>query len=118
MTTSEIANKLVLLLREAKFEEVYDTLFDAEKVRHVEPQSEHFADITGVNAIKEKDTIMGENIQEVNSLEVGTATVSKDHIALPYKMTFTMKDGNAVALDEIIVYEVQDGKIVLEQFFY
>ena len=71
-----------------------------------------------MKAIKEKDAVMGENIQEVQSLEVGDAIVSKDHIALPYKMSFTMKDGNAVTLDEIIVYQVQDGKIVLEQFFY
>ena len=35
MSTSEIANRLVSLLREGKFEQVYDTLFDAEKVRHV-----------------------------------------------------------------------------------
>ena len=29
-----------------------------------------------------------------------------------------MKDGSNLALNEIILYEVQDGKIISEQFFY
>ena len=118
MNTEQIAEKLTSLLREGKFEEVYDTLFDQEKIKHIEPQSPYFADLTGVKAIKEKDETMQGNIAEFHSMEVGDAITSKDFIALPYKASFTMKDGNKVELDEIIVYQVENGKIILEQFFY
>jgi hypothetical protein len=30
----------------------------------------------------------------------------------------TMKDGGRTSMDEIAVYEVKDGKIVKEQFFF
>ncbi|MDC7998388.1 SnoaL-like domain-containing protein [Gilvibacter sediminis] len=118
MTNQEIANRLGALLREGKFEEIYDTLFDQEKVKHIEPQSTYFSNLTGVKAIKEKDEVMKGNIAEFHSIKVGEAITSKDFIALPYKASFTMKDGNKVALDEIIIYQVENGKIILEQFFY
>ena len=117
MTNQEVANKLVSLLREGKFNDVYVELFhpDAE---HIEPQSEHFAHVKGVEAIKAKDAVMQENIAGVEGMEVGDAIVAKDYIALPYKMTVELKDGDKWPLDEIIVYKVEDGKIVSEQFFY
>lgn len=118
MTTQAVADQLVNLLREGKFEAIYDQLFDKEKVRHIEPQSPYFPDLTGVKAIKEKDAQMGANIESVQSMEVGDAIVSKDHIALTYRISLALKDGSTMSLDEIIVYKVENGKIVLEQFFY
>ena len=118
MNTQEIAHQLVGHLRAGEFEQIYDQLFDRESVRHLEPQSEHFADLTGVQAIKEKDAMMSANIEAVESLEVGDAIVSQDHIAVPYKISLKMKGDQTFSLDEIIVYAVKDGKIVLEQFFY
>jgi hypothetical protein len=118
MKTQEIATAVVALLREGKFEEVYDHFFDHKNVRHIEPQSPFFPDLTGVIAIKEKDVQMQANISSVESMEVGEPIVSKDHFALHYKIAFTLRDGSNITLDEIIVYQVKDGKIILEQFFY
>jgi hypothetical protein len=33
-------------------------------------------------------------------------------------MDVTYKDGNREKMDEVVVYEVKEGKIVKEQFFY
>lgn len=118
MTTQQIADRLVTLLRQAKFDEVYTELFHPSEVRHLEPQSPHFPDLTGVPAIREKDALMSANIAAMDELEVGDAVVAKDFFAVPYKVALTMQDGSTFALDEIIVYQVRDGKIVLEQFFY
>ncbi len=117
MTNQEVGSRLVSLLRNGKFNEVYDELFhpDAE---HIEPQSEHFAHVKGVAAIKAKDAAMQENIAGVQGMEVGDAIIAKDYIAIPYKMTVELKDGNQWPLDEVIVYKVQNGKILSEQFFY
>ncbi|EAQ42432.1 SnoaL-like domain-containing protein [Polaribacter sp. MED152] len=118
MTTEQITERLTSLLKEGKFEDIYDTLFDQENVKHIEPQSPYFPDITGVKAIKEKDSVMAGNISEVHTMEIGKAITSKDFIALPYRMSFTMKDRKKAELDELIVYQVKNGKIILEQFFY
>ena len=117
-TTQQIANGLTRLLREGKFQEVYENYFEPDTVRHIEPQSPHFPELIGVKAIKEKDAVMGGSIESVQSLTVGDPITSASHIAVAYQIVFTLKNGNAGALDEIIIYQVENGKIVLEQFFY
>lgn len=117
MTNQEVANRLVSLLREGKFETVYDELFHQD-AHHIEPQSEYFSDVKGIAAIKAKDAAMQENITGVEGMEVGNAIIAKEYIAIPYKMTVTLKDGNKWPLDEIIVYKIENSKIVSEQFFY
>ncbi|SHI60296.1 SnoaL-like domain-containing protein [Aquimarina spongiae] len=118
MTTEAIAKELKTLLEEGKFEDIYNTLFHQEKVKHIEPQSLHFPELVGVKAIKEKDTVMTGNIEEVTSLEIGDYVTSKNFIAIPYKISLTLKNGDERALDELIIYQVEEGKIILEQFFY
>lgn len=117
MTNKEIANRLVSLLREGQFNTVYDELFHKD-AKHIEPQSEHFAHLSGVEAIKAKDAAMLEHVAEVTGMEVGDAIVASKHVAIPYKITANLKDGSQMKLDEIIVYEVNNGQIVSEQFFY
>lgn len=117
MTNKQVATRLVALLREGKFFDVYDELFH-EDAHHIEPQSEHFSDVKGVTAIKAKDAAMGEHIAGIEGMEVGDAIVASNHIAIPYKLSAKLKDGNSMSLDEIIIYEVNEGKIVSEQFFY
>lgn len=117
MNNQEIANNLVSLLRQGKFNEVYDELFHPD-AHHIEPQSEYFSDVKGVEAIKAKDKAMGEHIANVENMEVGEAIIAAKHIAIPYKIKAELKDGNKMELDEIIVYEIDNGKIISEQFFY
>ncbi|WP_430966994.1 SnoaL-like domain-containing protein [Spongiimicrobium sp. 2-473A-2-J] len=117
MTNQEVANRLVVLLREGKFNDVYDELFHPD-AHHIEPQSHYFADVKGVEAIKAKDAAMGEHLAGVEFMDIGNAVVASKHIAIPYKLTANLKDGKQMMLDEIIVYEVADGKILSEQFFY
>ena len=117
-TTQTIADQLVGYLRAGDFNAVYDNLFHPTKVRHIEPQSPYFAEVTGVEAIKAKDATMMENIAEFKSMRVGDPAVAKDYFTIPYYAAFTLKDGTEVELDEIILYQVEDGKITLEQFFY
>ena len=118
MTTQQIADKVTSLLRQGQFDAVYEDYFDTENVRHLEPQSPFFPDLKGVKALREKDAQMQANIASIDGMEVGHPIIAKSHFALPYKMAITLKDGNKMEMDEIIVYEVKNGKIILEQFFY
>jgi len=44
--------------------------------------------------------------------------VAGNHFAVLMGMDVTMKGAGRMKMDEIAVYEVKDGKIVKEQFFY
>lgn len=118
MTTRQIADRLVSLLREGNFNAVYDELFHPTEVVHDEPQSPHFAHVVGVEAIKAKDEQMQAGIDEFLGMSVGEPAVGRDYFAIPYQMKLKLRDGNLLDLDEIIVYQVRDGKIILEKFFY
>ena len=118
MTTQQVADRLVELLRQGQFDTIYTELFHPTDIVHDEPQSEHFPHLVGVAAIREKDQAMQSNIAQFNGLTVGDAIVAGNHLALPYRAQFTLNDGTEVDLNELIVYRVRDGKIVLEKFFY
>ena len=118
MSTQQVATRLVELLRAGEFNTVYDELFHPTEVVHDEPQSPYFAHVVGVADIKSKDAQMQAGIASFEGMHVGEPAVARDYFAIPYQMKFTLQDGTAVDLDEIIVYHVRDGKIVLEKFFY
>ena len=118
MTTQAVADRLVSLLRAGDFSGVYDQLFHPTEVVHDEPQSPYFPHVVGVEAIKAKDEQMQAGVAEFLGMNVGEPAVARDYFAIPYRMKLRLKDGNVLDLDEIIVYHVQDGKIVLEKFFY
>ena len=44
--------------------------------------------------------------------------VGGNHISLAMGMDVSMKGMGRMKMDEVVVYEVKDGKIVKEQFFY
>lgn len=119
MTTQEIADQLVSKLKAGDFMGAYD-LFDQEKAKHYEPKSPvvSFRNLTGIQAIKEKDQAMASGIAKVSLPEIDQVTVKSNVIALNYKMALELKDGNALNLDEVIVYEVENGKIISENIFY
>ncbi|MET1260715.1 SnoaL-like domain-containing protein [Flagellimonas sp. DF-77] len=117
MTNQEIANRLVELLNHGQFETVYNELFHS-NAEHIEPQSEQFAHLQGLDAIKAKDAAMSAHIASVEGPEVGQAIVARSHIGVPYKMKVTLKDGSLMDLDELIVYHIENGKIMEERFFY
>lgn len=120
MNSQQIANRLVALLRQGDYFTIYDELFHPTEVEHVEPQAPApaFQHLKGVAAIKAKDEQMGAMIQSISLPKVGEPIVSPNAIALHYQIKGELKDSSALAMDEVIVYELQDGKIVSERFFY
>ena len=117
MTTQEIANRLVALCRAGDYETVYQELFHPDAVA-IEPAYSPTPEARGLAAIREKGRQFNEALQEVHSGYTSDPLVAGNHITLTMGMDVTMKDGNRMQMDEVAVYEVQDGKIVKEQFFF
>ena len=57
-------------------------------------------------------------LEEVHKMEVSDPIIAGDYISLMMDNDITMKGQGRIQGKEIAVYEVNDGKIVSEQFFY
>jgi hypothetical protein len=120
MSTRQIADRLVELCREGKYEQVYDELFaaDAENIEMPAMAEGPLGNVRGLDAIRAKSQAWSEGLEQVHDGSVGEPIVAGNWFALPLTMDATFKGRGRMQLEEICVYQVRDGKIVREQFFY
>jgi len=117
MKTKDIANRLVVLCRDAKWETAQRELFADDAVSIEENPSPAFAKETkGLAAIVEKGRKFGAMIQEIHSLTVSEPLVVENSFACTMAMDVTMKGQPRMQMAEICVYAVKEGKIISEQF--
>jgi hypothetical protein len=118
MTTQDVANRLHELFNEGKWQEAQEELFteDAESIEP--PKAQGVQSVKGLDAIKKKGQQFNEMVEEVHGGYVSDPIVAGNHIAFAMGMDCTYKGMGRQKMDEIAVYEVKDGKIVKEQFFY
>ena len=118
MTTQEVADKLVALCREGKFEEVYQTLFSPE-IASREPEGSVWPVAKGFDELAEKAKKWNEMVAEFEGGEISDPIVAGDHFACTMKSRVKFKGASeTVDMDEVCVYKVVNGKVILEQFFY
>ncbi|WP_282088067.1 SnoaL-like domain-containing protein [Aquimarina algiphila] len=115
--TITIANQLVDLLKEKKFLEAQEQLFALEAV-NIEPEQYQERSVIGLKAIIQKEKTFLSNIKQWNRFEVSKPLVSSNHFSIRMITDVTLVNNTDVCIDEIIVYEVANGKIIKEQFFY
>ena len=120
MTTKEVAKRFSELAKEGKFDTIQDELF-ADTAESIEPASGLVMGMTnakGLGAIKEKGRQFNESVEEMHGGYTSEPVVGGDHFSVAMGMDVTMKGAGRVNMDEIAVYEVKEGKITKEQFFY
>ena len=120
MTTQEVANRFQELANDGKFDVIQDELFSA-NAESVEPASGLAMGMTnakGLAAIKEKGKKFNEQVEEMHGGYSSVPVVGGEYFSVAMGMDVTMKGAGRVNMDEIAVYEVKDGKITKEQFFY
>lgn len=119
-TTQQIADRLVALCREGKYEQCYDELFapDAENIEVPSMAEGPLGNAKGLDAIRAKAKAWGEAVEEMHGGSVGDAQVSGNWFSVPMAMDVTMKGQGRMQMEEMCLYQVRDGKIVREQFFY
>lgn len=117
MNTQEVANKLVQLCREGKNEEAIDSLY-AENIVSKEPKGSPMELTEGKEAVKNKTIQWEESVEEIHSASISEPIVSATHFSVVMDVDATYKEYGRGPMSEICVYEVKDGKIVAEEFFY
>jgi hypothetical protein len=114
MEIQQIAEEVVKLIREGKNKEAKDTFY-ADDIVSIEGNGDK---LEGIEAIHQKSADWASQVSEVHSASVSDPLIAADHFALNIKMDISYKNGYRAVMDEIAVYEVSNGKIVFEKFFF
>lgn len=117
MTTQEVADRLVALCREGKNLDAIDELY-ADNIESVEPKGAPVENMSGKGPVRAKTEGFFAGTKEVHSAYTSDPVVAGNHFAVSMGMDITMQDGNRMQMDEVGVYQVENGKIVREEFFF
>jgi len=117
MTTKEIATRLADLCRTGEFETAYKELYAPECVS-IEPKGAQMEVCNGLEEMAAKGKAWNESMEEFHGSSVGEPIVAGDHFSMTMTMDATFKEIGREKMNELCVYEVKDGKIISEQFFY
>lgn len=118
MTTQEVAEKLVAMCREGKVEEAKVEFF-TEETLSIEPKEGFLPKETkGLKAIQDKAALFISRVDQFYGSTITDPIVAGNYFSLGWDTDIQMKGEQRQSMNELCVYEVQDGKIVTERFFY
>ncbi len=118
MTTQEVANKLVEYCRNGSWEKAQAELYATDSVS-IEPKGARGPEmVSGIENIIAKGKQWESSVEELHSMTLDGPIVAGNHFSCTMNIDMTMKGMGRIKSEEICVYEVKDGKITKEQFFY
>lgn len=116
MNTQEVAQDLVSLCRNGRFEEAGEKYW-AEDVLSVEAMGDN-AESRGKQVARQKGEWWSTH-HDVHDVKVEGPYVNGDEFTVRFVMDVTDKDsGQRMKMDEIALYRLKGGKIAEERFFY
>lgn len=106
------------LAREEKWFDIQDELF-SDEVKSIEPpHSPWFHNEQGKKAVRKKGEDWVKRIQGAHKRYTTEPLVTANHFAVGRDVDITVEGHGRIEISEIMLYEVRDGLIVSEQFFY
>jgi hypothetical protein len=118
MTTQEVAARFNELAQQEKWFDIQDELF-SDSVRSIDPPgSPYFGYAEGKKTVRKKGEDFVSGITDVHHRFTTAPIVVGNHFAVGREMEVTRKGFGRIRINEIMLYEVKDGEIVLEQFIY
>jgi hypothetical protein len=117
MTTQEVADRFFELAEQGNFDKIQEELFD-ENVKSVEPSHSGWQNVQGLDKVREKGKQWQDMVEEMHGGYTKKPQVAGNFFVCIMGMDVTMKGQPRMKMDEVALYEVRDGKIVLEQFFF
>jgi|SRR5580700_7341910 hypothetical protein len=117
MTTAQIASRLVEFCRRGDYDAAHKELYAVNAVS-IEPDSTPETTVRGLAGLAEKSKMFADTF-EVHGGSISDPVVAGSFFSCAMTADVTdKKSGVRFTLEEICVFEVQDGKIVREQFFF
>ncbi|MEM9672918.1 MAG: SnoaL-like domain-containing protein [Cyclobacteriaceae bacterium] len=119
MSTQEIANKWAEYCHQGQWDKAQEELYDANCVSlEMEGAQASSPKVEGREAIIEKGKQWGQMVEEFHGIEIEGPIVAGNHFTATMKMDVTMKGQPRRVDEEVAVFQVENSKIVSEQFFY
>jgi len=118
MNTQQVANRLVDLCRKGENMQALEELYADNCTSKEMPGIPGNEFVSGIEAITKKSQEWYANVEEFHDGKVSDPQVANNHFTCIMAMDVTFKDRGRQQFSEVCVYEVNDGKIVSEQFFY
>jgi hypothetical protein len=122
MTTQQVAERYHELAKQGKWFEIQDELF-ADDVKSVEPADapvryRYLKNAEGKANVRRKAEEWVSRVEKVYDQYFSAPVVGGSHFSLAWGIDADVSGLGRRRIDEIMLYEVKDGLIVLEQFFY
>jgi hypothetical protein len=118
LTTKEVAARFNELAKQEEWFEIQDELF-AEDVRSIDPpHSPYFGYAEGKSNVRKKGEEWVKRIEAAHKLYTTEPVVGSNHFAVGREVDITVNGIGRMQINEVMLYEVKDGKIISEQFFY
>jgi hypothetical protein len=118
MITQDVAARFNELAQQEKWFEIQDEFF-ADHVKSIDPpDSPYFGYAEGKSAVRKKGEDFVKRIEAVHRAYTSEPIVSGNHFAVVRETDITTQEFGRIQINQIMLYEVKDGQIVSEQFFY
>jgi hypothetical protein len=118
MTVQQVATRFHELAQQEKWFEIQDELF-AENVRSIEPPTaKDLHNAQGKAAVRKKGEDIVRQVEAIHSAHTTSPVVGGNYFAVGRELDMTVRGAGRIQMNEVMLYEVKDGQIVLEQFFY
>ena len=122
MTTQEVANRYHELAKQGKWFEIQDELF-ADDVKSIEPADaparyRYLRSAEGKANVRKKAEEWVSRVETLHNMYFSAPVVGGSRFALAWGIDADVAGLGRTKIDEIMLYEVRDGQIVVEQFFY
>lgn len=118
MTTQEVANRFHELAQTGQWEAIQRELY-APDAESIEPgHIPGLPSVKGMDAIIEKGNQFQSQVEEMHGGWTSAPVTGGNFFSVGMGMDVTMKGMGRMNMEEIAVYQVKDGRIVKEQFFY
>jgi hypothetical protein len=117
MSIHEVANRLVELCRKGQILEAQEELYGNEITSH-EPAHSPAPHTIGKEAVLAKGKYFASSIEERHGGSFGDPIIGGDYFSISCSLDATFKGRGRSQINEICVFQVKEGKIIFEQFFY
>ena len=118
LTIQEVAARFNELAQQEKWFEIQDEFF-ANDVKSIDPPgSPYMGYAEGKAAVRQKGEDFVKRIEAVHRVYTSEPLVSGNHFAVGREKDITVQGLGRIQINQVMLYEVKDGQIISEQFFY
>ena len=118
LTTQQVAARFNELAQQERWFEIQDELF-ADNVKSIDPpNSPWFGNAEGKAIVRKKGEDFVKRIEAGHGAHTTEPVIGGNHFAVGREVDITVKGLGRIQINEIMMYEVKDGLIISEQFFY